>query len=68
MDDWRATLRNTRYGETQYPSDIAQRNEVLKPKWITDLDVAYAVTDNVSVSLGANNIFDVYPISNPRPS
>lgn len=61
MDDWRATLRNTRYGETQDPSDIAQRNEVLKPKWITDLDVAYAVTDNVSVSLGANNIFDVYP-------
>ncbi len=61
IDDWRATLRNTRYGETQDPSDIAQRNEVLKPKWITDLDVAYAVTDNVSVSLGANNIFDVYP-------
>lgn len=61
MDDWRATLRNTRYGETQDPSDIPERNEVLKPKWITDLDVAYAVTDNVSVSLGANNIFDVYP-------
>ncbi|MGO2564032.1 MAG: hypothetical protein ACTH7I_09355, partial [Pseudoalteromonas nigrifaciens] len=34
---------------------------VLKPTWITDLDVAYALTDNVSVSLGANNIFDVYP-------
>lgn len=61
MDQWRTTLRTTRYGETQDPSDNPERNEVLKPKWITDLDVAYSLTSNVSLSLGANNIFDVYP-------
>ncbi|AQQ01485.1 ligand-gated channel [Pseudoalteromonas aliena] len=61
MDQWRTTLRTTRYGETQDPSDNPERNEVLKPKWITDLDVAYSLTDNVSLSLGANNILDVYP-------
>ena len=60
-DDIRTTLRTTRYGETQDPSDIPERNEVLKPKWITDLDVAYSLSENVSLSLGANNIFDVYP-------
>ena len=37
-DDIRTTLRTTRYGETQDPSDNPERNEVLKPKWITDLD------------------------------
>ncbi|MBB1385714.1 TonB-dependent receptor [Pseudoalteromonas sp. SG45-5] len=61
IDQWRTTLRTTRYGETQDPSDNPERNEVLKPKWITDLDVAYSLTDNVSLSLGANNILDVYP-------
>ncbi|KDC55285.1 TonB-dependent receptor plug domain-containing protein [Pseudoalteromonas sp. S3431] len=61
MDQWRTTLRTTRYGETQDPSDNPERNEVLKPKWITDLDVAYSLTSNVLLSLGANNIFDVYP-------
>ena len=60
-DDIRTTLRTTRYGETQDPSSTAELNEVLKPKWITDLDVAYALTNNVSLSLGANNIFDIYP-------
>ncbi len=60
-DDIRTTLRATRYGETQDPSDNPERNEVLKPKWITDLDVAYSLSENVSLSLGANNIFDVYP-------
>jgi iron complex outermembrane recepter protein len=61
IEQWRSTLRTTRYGETQDPSAIPARNEVLKPKWITDLDVAYSVTENMSLSLGANNIFDVYP-------
>lgn len=60
-DELRATLRTTRYGETQDPSSTPELNEVLKPKWITDLDVAYAATDNLTLSLGANNIFDVYP-------
>ena len=61
MDQWRTTLRTTRYGETQDPSETPELNEVLKPKWITDLDVAYSLSENVSLSLGANNIFDIYP-------
>ena len=60
-DRWNATLRTTRYGETQDPSSNPARNEVMPEKWLTDLDVGYAITDNVNVSFGANNIFDVYP-------
>jgi iron complex outermembrane receptor protein len=60
-DSWYATLRTTRYGETQDPSDNPARNEVLPEKWVTDLDVSYALTERVKFTLGANNIFDVYP-------
>ncbi|WP_235839709.1 TonB-dependent receptor plug domain-containing protein [Cognaticolwellia mytili] len=58
---WNTTLRTTRYGETQDPSENPERNEVLPEKWVTDLDVSYAVTDNIKFTLGANNLFDVYP-------
>jgi iron complex outermembrane receptor protein len=35
-------------------------------KWLTDLDITYHFTKNISISVGANNIFDVYPDENLR--
>lgn len=35
-------------------------------KWLTDLDVTYHYTKNISLSVGANNLFDVYPDENIR--
>jgi iron complex outermembrane receptor protein len=35
-------------------------------KWLTDLDVSYKLTKNITISAGANNIFDVYPDENIR--
>ncbi|MBI2512334.1 MAG: TonB-dependent receptor [Opitutae bacterium] len=35
-------------------------------KWLTDLDVSYKLTKNITLSAGANNIFDVYPDQNIR--
>ncbi|GAB2675951.1 TonB-dependent receptor plug domain-containing protein [Aliiglaciecola aliphaticivorans] len=61
MDEWHATLRTTRYGETQEPSSDPATNEVLPEKWVTDLDVSYDVSENLTLTLGANNLFDVYP-------
>ena len=61
MDEWHATLRTTQYGETQEPSSDPATNEVLPRKWVTDLDVGYDVTENLTLTLGANNLFDVYP-------
>jgi iron complex outermembrane receptor protein len=60
-NDWYATLRTTRYGETQDPSETPELNEVLPEKWVTDIDVSYYFTDNLKLTLGANNVFDVYP-------
>lgn len=33
-------------------------------KWITDLDLTYRITRKLSVAIGANNLFAVYPTKN----
>lgn len=35
-------------------------------KWLTDFDVTYHYNKNITVSVGANNVFDVYPEENIR--
>jgi iron complex outermembrane receptor protein len=60
-DRYTATLRTTRYGEVEDPSSIEARNEIVPAEWITDLDVRIVLMDGLSLSVGANNIFDVYP-------
>jgi len=60
MDDLQVSLRSTRFGEwrdTQSDGYV----EVNDAQWITDLDVAYRVTDNIKLTLGVNNLFDAYP-------
>ncbi|REL28201.1 TonB-dependent receptor [Thalassotalea euphylliae] len=61
FEDVKATLRTTRYGETQDPSTNPARNEVIPTEWVTDIDVVYQLTDGLSLSIGANNVFDQYP-------
>jgi iron complex outermembrane receptor protein len=60
-DRYTTTLRTTRYGEVEDPSSDPALNEIIPSEWITDLDVRVALTEGLSVSVGANNIFDVYP-------
>jgi iron complex outermembrane receptor protein len=53
-------LRNTRFGETAI--HYAPRpKETFSPKIITDVTVRYAPKSWVTITTGANNIFDVYP-------
>ena len=55
------TLRLTRYGRYIEASTTAGSDAKFGAKGITDIDVAYDVTDNVSLALGAYNVFNVYP-------
>ena len=62
VNDWDIGLRSTRYGKVKrLGSGTTGIDETFSAKWITDVDVSYALTDNVSVSLGADNVFNVYP-------
>ncbi|WP_374764477.1 TonB-dependent receptor plug domain-containing protein [Yunchengibacter salinarum] len=59
------TLATTRYGKALDPGSTAVTDELLSAKWITDLDVRYDVSENVTLSVGANNVFDVFPDTSP---
>jgi iron complex outermembrane receptor protein len=55
------------------PAPRPRRSPPLRPviqnfgaKWLTDLDVTYRYNQNITVSIGANNLFDVYPDENIR--
>jgi iron complex outermembrane receptor protein len=65
-DDWKlgrahALLRLTRFGKYTEASTVASGDRTFGAKWVTDIDVGYDLTDHVTVSVGANNLFDVYP-------
>ena len=59
-------VRNTYYGKVTGADIIVQpdTHQIMSDRVITDLSVAYGFTKNISLTLGANNVFDVYPSRN----
>jgi iron complex outermembrane receptor protein len=58
-------LRGTRYGEVTQrvatPLNGVFIDETIDPKVIVDLDVSYDISDMVKLTVGSNNLFNVYP-------
>lgn len=72
LDKLTVYLRNTYFGETTeatgasiFDSDLNQIDNSIDPyyagKVITDLSLGYDFTKNLNITLGANNLLDVYP-------
>jgi iron complex outermembrane receptor protein len=71
------TARTTRYGRAVAPDNAAPTadpssltalgpdDQVLSPKWISDLELRYEVGEQLELAFGANNLFDVYPDRRP---
>jgi iron complex outermembrane receptor protein len=76
FNSWNFLLRNTFFGEVEDPDDFAgsvsvadhtvSEDAVYGSKIITDLTVSYELSEDINVSIGANNLLDVYPDEN-RP-
>ncbi len=47
--------------ESQLDDKYKGVDPVYNPKVVTDLSVSYALKKNYSVTIGANNLFDIYP-------
>lgn len=60
----RILARATRYGKYTESSSTAASDRTFGAKWIADLEVGYNLSDHVTVSVGANNLFDTYPDRN----
>ena len=58
----RLSVTNTRYGSYSYiRSQLPAQDLKFGAKWLTDVDVTVSVTPAFDVSLGAINVFNVYP-------
>ncbi|GAB7529445.1 TonB-dependent receptor [Pseudomonas sp. 3A(2025)] len=69
LGDFITDLRATRYGKYTEAGTTAAADQQFGAKWITDLDVTYLLTDNLSLSVGSNNLFGIRPDKqNPTPS
>jgi iron complex outermembrane receptor protein len=60
-----ATLRAVRYGEVLVPGTAAAQDYTLSPKTLLDLEARYTWNDQVTIAVGADNIFDEYPDAAP---
>jgi iron complex outermembrane receptor protein len=54
-------VRNTRFGENAYQFSYPRPMETFSPKILTDVSVRYAPKSWLSLTAGANNVFNVYP-------
>jgi iron complex outermembrane receptor protein len=59
------TLRATRYGSVLAPGTTAATDITLKAKTLIDLEGRWNLTEKLRLTLGADNIFDVYPTKLP---
>jgi iron complex outermembrane receptor protein len=65
LAQWGMTARATRYGEVLSPgatppSPTTNFDFLIHPHTIVDLEARYALTRNVNLALGADNLFDQY--------
>ncbi|MBD1397023.1 TonB-dependent receptor [Pontibacter sp. JH31] len=60
LRDWNLNLKFNRFGEIVL-IDWLGEEDVYKPKVTTDLAIAKKLSENFGITLGAVNLFDVYP-------
>lgn len=65
--DFNFYLRNTYYGKV-YGADGINGNpfehQLISDKIITDLSIGYDINKNFNLTIGTNNLFDIYPTKN----
>ncbi len=68
VQKWSFMLRNVYFGEVTDPDSYNDPElTVYGAKVVTDISVAYSFTKSLKVTLGSNNLLDVYPDEN-RPA
>ncbi len=58
------TARTQRFGQVTGFGTVAANDQTFSPKWITDASVGLALRENVQVTFGSDNLFNVYPDQN----
>ena len=61
IDKFNVFLRNVYFGKVSQPTNVVANRQELTGCVITDLGLGYNLTKSLKLTVGANNIFDVYP-------
>ena len=64
LDRLHTNLHVTRYGHYLEAGTTAVGDRGFGAKWVTDLDVSYRITKGITLAVGANDLFNVYPQKN----
>ena len=64
VGNWATNLQTTRYGSVKTLAVNPSGDRSFGAKWITDLDIAHTFFDQLTVSVGGTNIFNVRPDHN----
>jgi iron complex outermembrane receptor protein len=65
LDRWGATLRATRYGEVLSPGNTANLDFKMGAATLVDLEARIGIIDKLHLSVGADNLLDKYPETQP---
>lgn len=57
-------LRNVYFGKVERPSNTPANEQVYAGKVITDLSFGYNFSKHLELTVGSNNVFDIYPDKN----
>ena len=68
LGGWDVNLRETRYGSITALNDTPSLDQHYGPKWLTDVSVTRQFNDTISLTVGADNVFNVYPDNNTVPN
>jgi iron complex outermembrane receptor protein len=60
-DKFNILLRNVWFGEVTEATTTVANQQVFGSKLVTDLSFGYKVSGSTTVTVGANNLFDIYP-------
>lgn len=58
-------VRLNRYGKVLAAGDVALNDVMLEPRILTDLEASYRFSKGFAITVGAENVFDVYPTKSP---
>ncbi|NNG21703.1 TonB-dependent receptor plug domain-containing protein [Telluria aromaticivorans] len=65
LGQWGATFRATRYGKVLSPGTTPALDFWMDARTVVDLEGRFAVTPKLSLAVGADNVFDQYPETQP---
>ena len=60
-DKFNIFLRNVYFGEVTEATNNVDRQQIFGTKVVTDLSFGYKATESLTLTVGANNLLDVYP-------